>query len=1011
MRDLLGTSLSDLPMLSFEIGFGNERKTIVNYFYREFTNGVTGLNSAQDQMERLKRMIRHWRSLASSNRDYVCLGDANICAMKWNDESYYLKDQAELVQTFLLETNSEQLVRDFTRSEFIQGGNVSKSCIDHIYTNAPGKISKPEVVAVGTSDHLGVVATKYTRAPILKPKVVLKRSYKAFNVENFLSDINCSDINIVVTALDNVEDAAREFENKFRLILDQHAPLKVFQTRKNFSPYLSESTKSMMAARNSWKELAVKFGYKSAMKIVKDLGKDIKKAIVKDRKDYFNKDFGENCDRSNAWKTAKVILGVNNNSAPTVIKTKDPHGNYQEITNPLQLAELFNKFFKRKVDILRQKTNQPPAVPPALRLQEWLSKRSTPLPPFELREIDQVMFQKILKRMKPKKTSGTDMIDSNSLKIAGPLVQESLIHLINLSIRDSKFSARWKPQLIFPHHKKNNRTVIENFRPVSHLVQVGLMAEYAVYYQIVEHFIKYELFHPNHHGSIANHSTATALLQMFDTWLEAAERQELSAVCLLDQSAAYDLLCHQTLKEKLQLYNFSTNAIEWLMSYLGGRTQLVQVESKTSTPVDGGDHAVPQGSVLGGLLHVINSNDFPACHQEGDSVVYVDDDSDTVSGKNPDQLRDSIEREAGNSAQWLKDNRLCVAGNKSKLLVIGTKKMRETKIIRETKITVDGKEITETSSEKLLGVVVNNTLTWKNHLYGDEENDGLIQQLSKRVGMLKKMSRHMERNNLKFFASGLFYSKLNYCLPVYGNVLSLEEYKEENSRHQSYTAKDNGKLQVLQNSLNRLLLSARYDTPTEELLQRTSSLSVQQMIAYHSGVLAYKIVKAGKPNYIAEKLTRKDVGKKLRGNLGRISIKKKKLAISREGFIYRAALLLNKIDEDLRNEEKLDRFKTGFRKWVLQNVAIKPKSKFAKVARRLPQKKKSTLQTRDPQDIRNFLVDRSDEPVVSHVLVAPPTPTDRPPPTCTSAREANGTAQFFRPSSDQNTEHNKNSRR
>ena len=118
--------------------------------------------------------------------------------------------------------------------------------------------------------------------------------------------------------------------------------------------------------------------------------------------------------------------------------------------------------------------------------------------------------------MKPKKTSGTDMIDSNSLKIAGTIVQESLIHLINLSIRDSKFSARWKPQLIFPH-KNYDRTVIENFIPVSHLVQVGLMAEYAVYYQIVEHFVKHELFHHNHHGSIKNHSTATALLQMFDT--------------------------------------------------------------------------------------------------------------------------------------------------------------------------------------------------------------------------------------------------------------------------------------------------------------------------------------------------------------------------------------------------------------------------------------------------------------------------------------------------------------
>ena len=223
-------------------------------------------------------------------------------------------------------------------------------------------------------------------------------------------------------------------------------------------------------------------------------------------------------------------------------------------------------------------------------------------------------------------------------------------------------------------------------------------------------------------------------------------------MCLLDQSAAYDLLCHQTLKKKLELYNFSEGSIEWLMSYLGGRTQMVQVESKTSTPLFGGDHAVPQGSVLGGLLHVINSNDFPDCHQEGDSVVYVDDDSDTVSGRNPADVRNSIEREAGNSAQWLKDNRLCVAGSKSKFLMIGTSQLRKSKINKEFKIVVDNQEITETSSEKVLGVVVNNVLTWKNHIYGDVENEGLIQQLSKRLGMLKLMSKYMRKENLKYFA-------------------------------------------------------------------------------------------------------------------------------------------------------------------------------------------------------------------------------------------------------------------
>ena len=88
------------------------------------------------------------------------------------------------------------------------------------------------------------------------------------------------------------------------------------------------------------------------------------------------------------------------------------------------------------------------------------------------------------------------------------------------------------------------------------------------------------------------------------------------------------------------------------MSYLGDRTQLVQIESRTSKPLNCDDHGV-----LGGLLHVINSKDFPACHEVGESVICVDDDSDHVQASDPAVLRHLIDQEAGNSAQWLKDNR------------------------------------------------------------------------------------------------------------------------------------------------------------------------------------------------------------------------------------------------------------------------------------------------------------------------------------------------------------------
>ena len=140
-------------------------------------------------------------------------------------------------------------------------------------------------------------------------------------------------------------------------------------------------------------------------------------------------------------------------------------------------------------------------------------------------------------------------------------------------------------------------------------------------------------------------------------------------------------------------------------------------------------------------------------HEVGESVKYVDDDSDTVSAKDPDQLRYLIEREAGNSAQWLRDSRLCVAGDKSKLLVVGTRQLRASRVTHDMQIVVDNKEILESKSEKLLGILMNNQLTWKNHLHGDDKIEGMVQQLSKRIGVMKKLAKHMDLNNLKFFAS------------------------------------------------------------------------------------------------------------------------------------------------------------------------------------------------------------------------------------------------------------------
>ena len=131
---------TDLPSISCEIGVGREKKTRVNFFYREWTSGVSGLGDTNSQTERLKRQIDHWKTLHTGGRDTIVLGDANLCALKWEEESFQYKDLAFQVQEYLLETSSYQIVKEPTRLGTTAGDGMSATCIDHCYTNVPEKI-------------------------------------------------------------------------------------------------------------------------------------------------------------------------------------------------------------------------------------------------------------------------------------------------------------------------------------------------------------------------------------------------------------------------------------------------------------------------------------------------------------------------------------------------------------------------------------------------------------------------------------------------------------------------------------------------------------------------------------------------------------------------------------------------------------------------------------------------------------------------------------------------------
>ena len=83
------------------------------------------------------------------------------------------------------------------------------------------------------------------------------------------------------------------------------------------------------------------------------------------------------------------------------------------------------------------------------------------------------------------------------------------------------------------------------------------------------------MLHKAQSGFRANHCTHDVLLKTVGDWRGSLERNKIVGSVFVDMSKAFDSINHCLLLQKLGLYGFRDESLEWFRNYLNGGRQRV----------------------------------------------------------------------------------------------------------------------------------------------------------------------------------------------------------------------------------------------------------------------------------------------------------------------------------------------------------------------------------------------------------------------------------------------------
>ena len=328
----------------------------------------------------------------------------------------------------------------------------------------------------------------------------------------------------------DIDIYASNITNRISELADKHIPNKKVKIRQTDPSWLTNEAKKLMRKR---KRLFKKFkrtknitDYDNYKHFRNKTTTEIRKLKQQETDKLAAKLCNNDIGLRDWWKTLKQFIKPGQLSSV--------HPLYKDdiiYTEEDDKATLMNNFFVPQTELDETQA----ILPPDITLPEHsLSFLSTS--PFEV--------ETMLKSLQLGKATGPDAINNRVLKELAKPLSFPLSDLFNFSLTSGKVPLIWKVANVTPIFKKDDPSVVSNYRPISLLSTVGKVLEKIVHKHLFNFIRDNNILTTLQSGFVPGDSTVNQLVDIYNTFCHSLDQGKEVRAVFCDISKAFDRVWH-----------------------------------------------------------------------------------------------------------------------------------------------------------------------------------------------------------------------------------------------------------------------------------------------------------------------------------------------------------------------------------------------------------------------------------------------------------------------------------